>query len=41
MSVGSGAMGSALARALQRGEHRVTVWNRTDTKAEPLVRDGG
>jgi 3-hydroxyisobutyrate dehydrogenase-like beta-hydroxyacid dehydrogenase len=33
-------MGSALARALLRDGHRVTVWNRTRTKAEPLVRDG-
>jgi 3-hydroxyisobutyrate dehydrogenase-like beta-hydroxyacid dehydrogenase len=38
--VGLGAMGSALARALLRGGHRVTVWNRTAAKAEPLVRDG-
>jgi len=38
--VGLGAMGSALARALLREGHRVTVWNRTSTKAEPLVRDG-
>lgn len=38
--VGLGAMGSALARAALRGGHRVTVWNRTSTKAEPLVREG-
>lgn len=38
--VGLGAMGSALARALLRDGHRVTVWNRTGTKAEPLARDG-
>jgi 3-hydroxyisobutyrate dehydrogenase-like beta-hydroxyacid dehydrogenase len=38
--VGLGAMGSALARALRRDGHRVTVWNRTGAKAEPLVRDG-
>ena len=38
--IGLGAMGSALARALLREGHRVTVWNRTSTKAEPLVRDG-
>jgi 3-hydroxyisobutyrate dehydrogenase-like beta-hydroxyacid dehydrogenase len=38
--VGLGAMGSALARALLRAGHGVTVWNRTSTKAEPLVRDG-
>ena len=38
--IGLGAMGSALARALQRNGHSVTVWNRTSAKAEPLVRDG-
>ena len=38
--IGLGAMGSALARALLRDGHRVTVWNRTSAKAEPLVRDG-
>lgn len=38
--IGLGAMGSALARALLRGGHRVTVWNRTATKADPLVREG-
>jgi 3-hydroxyisobutyrate dehydrogenase-like beta-hydroxyacid dehydrogenase len=38
--VGLGAMGSALARALLRDGHRVTVWNRTGAKAEPLVRKG-
>ena len=38
--VGLGAMGSALARALLSAGHGVTGWNRTSTKAEPLVRDG-
>jgi 3-hydroxyisobutyrate dehydrogenase-like beta-hydroxyacid dehydrogenase len=38
--IGLGAMGSALARALLRDGHRVTVWNRTSAKAEPLVCDG-
>jgi 3-hydroxyisobutyrate dehydrogenase-like beta-hydroxyacid dehydrogenase len=38
--IGLGAMGSALARTLLRDGRRVTVWNRTSTKAEPLVRDG-
>ena len=38
--IGLGAMGSSLARALLRHGHRVTVWNRTSTKAEPLARDG-
>jgi 3-hydroxyisobutyrate dehydrogenase-like beta-hydroxyacid dehydrogenase len=38
--IGMGAMGSALARALLHSGHRVTVWNRTSAKAEPLARDG-
>jgi 3-hydroxyisobutyrate dehydrogenase-like beta-hydroxyacid dehydrogenase len=38
--IGLGAMGSALARTLLRDGRQVTVWNRTSTKAEPLVRDG-
>lgn len=38
--IGVGAMGSALASALLRDGHRVTVWNRTSAKAESLVRDG-
>jgi 3-hydroxyisobutyrate dehydrogenase-like beta-hydroxyacid dehydrogenase len=38
--IGLGAMGSALARALLRSGYRVTVWNRTSSKAEPLVREG-
>ena len=38
--IGLGAMGSALARALVRDGNRVTVWNRTESKAEPLVREG-
>lgn len=38
--IGLGAMGSALARASLRAGHRVTVWNRTTTRAEPLVKDG-
>lgn len=35
--IGLGAMGSALARAFLGAEHRVTVWNRTSSKIEPLV----
>lgn len=38
--IGLGAMGSALARALLRKGHRITVRNRTSAKADPLVRDG-
>ncbi|MER8438491.1 NAD(P)-binding domain-containing protein [Mesorhizobium sp. M1312] len=35
--VGTGRMGSALARALLRSGYRTTVWNRTKQKAEPLA----
>jgi 3-hydroxyisobutyrate dehydrogenase-like beta-hydroxyacid dehydrogenase len=38
--IGLGAMGSTLARGLLRNGYRVTVWNRTSAKAEPLVQDG-
>ncbi|MGH9900017.1 MAG: NAD(P)-dependent oxidoreductase [Pyrinomonadaceae bacterium] len=38
--IGLGSMGTALARALLNNEHRITIWNRTSAKAEPLVRDG-
>ncbi len=38
--VGTGRMGSALARALLAKGHRVTVWNRTKEKAEPLAKLG-
>ena len=38
--IGLGAMGSAVARALLRGGHRVTLWNRTEARAEPLVQEG-
>ncbi|MDI1444339.1 NAD(P)-binding domain-containing protein [Polyangium sp. 6x1] len=34
--VGLGQMGSALARAYINAGHRVTVWNRTPSKAEPF-----
>jgi 3-hydroxyisobutyrate dehydrogenase-like beta-hydroxyacid dehydrogenase len=33
-------MGSALARALLTGGHRVTVWNRTQAKCGPLLETG-
>src|SRR5262245_3734420 len=33
-------MGSALARAFLANRHTVTVWNRSETKAAPLVRAG-
>jgi 3-hydroxyisobutyrate dehydrogenase-like beta-hydroxyacid dehydrogenase len=38
--IGLGMMGSRLAQLLLRHGYRVTVWNRTSAKAEPLVRDG-
>jgi 3-hydroxyisobutyrate dehydrogenase-like beta-hydroxyacid dehydrogenase len=38
--IGLGVMGSALVRTLLSHGYRVTVWNRTSAKAEPLVRDG-
>jgi len=38
--IGLGMMGGTLARLLLRNGYRVTVWNRTKTAAEPLVRDG-
>ncbi|KAA5832014.1 NAD(P)-binding domain-containing protein [Saccharopolyspora hirsuta] len=38
--LGLGDMGAALAGALLAAGHRVTVWNRTAAKAEPLVARG-
>ncbi|MFI0981258.1 NAD(P)-dependent oxidoreductase [Streptomyces sp. NPDC021093] len=38
--LGLGLMGSALAEALLAAGHRVTVWNRTASKAAPLVAHG-
>ncbi|KZE75884.1 3-hydroxyisobutyrate dehydrogenase [Paenibacillus elgii] len=38
--IGLGPMGAALVQALLRKGHRVTVWNRTKEKAEPLVQEG-
>lgn len=38
--VGTGVMGSALARALLRAGHALTVWNRTAARAEPLADAG-
>jgi len=35
--VGTGRMGSALAKALSNSGFRTTVWNRTRTRAEPLA----
>ncbi|MDA3647600.1 NAD(P)-binding domain-containing protein [Saccharopolyspora indica] len=38
--LGLGDMGTALADALLAAGHRVTVWNRTAAKADPLVAKG-
>jgi 3-hydroxyisobutyrate dehydrogenase-like beta-hydroxyacid dehydrogenase len=38
--VGTGAMGSALARCLLKNGYDVTVWNRTADKTAPLVAEG-
>src|SRR4051794_41392307 len=38
--IGLGPMGSALAATLVAGGYDVTVWNRTASKAEPLVEQG-
>lgn len=38
--LGTGIMGTAMARTLLRDGHRVTVWNRTAARAEPLRADG-
>ncbi len=35
--IGLGAMGSALARALLKSGHGLTVWNRTPQKMEPFA----
>lgn len=38
--IGLGKMGSALAGAFLRAGHRVTVWNRTANRAQPLQQAG-
>jgi 3-hydroxyisobutyrate dehydrogenase-like beta-hydroxyacid dehydrogenase len=38
--IGLGLMGSALARAIQRAGHDMTVWNRSPAKMQPFVDDG-
>jgi 3-hydroxyisobutyrate dehydrogenase-like beta-hydroxyacid dehydrogenase len=38
--IGLGKMGSGMARNLLRAGHRVTVYNRTRNKAEPLAAEG-
>jgi 3-hydroxyisobutyrate dehydrogenase-like beta-hydroxyacid dehydrogenase len=37
---GTGKMGSAVARRLASLGHQVIVWNRTRSRAEPLLQDG-
>lgn len=38
--IGLGSMGGAITRALLQKGFRVTVWNRSDVKAEPFVKEG-
>jgi 3-hydroxyisobutyrate dehydrogenase len=38
--LGTGIIGSALARVLVRARHEVRAWHRTRAKAEPLATDG-
>ncbi|GAA4233990.1 NAD(P)-binding domain-containing protein [Actinomadura meridiana] len=38
--IGLGLMGQALSRAFLKAGHPTTVWNRTPTKAKPLVAEG-
>lgn len=38
--IGLGSMGAALSRVLLQHGYRVTVWNRSSAKAEPLVKEG-
>ncbi len=37
--IGLGLMGSALARAIQRAGHDLTVWNRSPAKMQPFIDD--
>jgi 3-hydroxyisobutyrate dehydrogenase-like beta-hydroxyacid dehydrogenase len=39
-AIGLGLMGSALARAIQRAGHDLTVWNRSPAKMQPFIEDG-
>jgi 3-hydroxyisobutyrate dehydrogenase-like beta-hydroxyacid dehydrogenase len=38
--IGLGPMGRAMAGALMRAGHPVTVWNRTPRRADELVAEG-
>ena len=38
--IGLGMMGAALARAIQRAGHKLTVWNRSADKMQPFIDNG-
>ena len=38
--IGLGLMGSALARAINRAGHGLTVWNRSSDKMQPFIDNG-
>jgi len=38
--IGLGLMGAALARAIRRADHDLTVWNRSPAKMNPFIADG-
>jgi 3-hydroxyisobutyrate dehydrogenase-like beta-hydroxyacid dehydrogenase len=38
--IGLGTMGATLAQLLLRNGYKVTVWNRTGAKADPLIQEG-
>src|ERR687888_2702346 len=38
--LGLGTMGAPIANNLRKAGHTVTVWNRTPSKAEPVVKKG-
>lgn len=38
--IGLGSMGTAIARVLLQNGYRVTVWNRSSAKADPLIKEG-
>ena len=40
MVIGLGSMGSAFALARLKNDYEVTVWNRTASRAEPLLAAG-
>jgi 3-hydroxyisobutyrate dehydrogenase-like beta-hydroxyacid dehydrogenase len=39
-TIGLGLMGTALARAIQRAGHDLTVWNRSPARMQPFIDDG-